>query len=513
VQACFMDLPTVAETEGALRQPVSNGQSVDDPSSMYSVHQIGEESFPEDEPIIDQVPDEAVSYSVHQSPTMIAGNGMPAEDTWGPGSKQSEQLMSSGGFTFTHTPREHEPTADSSSWTSSMGIDPLNDVLAWMEFADEAALADADAVESRKGSGTIFTVRKSRLQSSATEHSPEKEDTTVSSDDEDARPCPPPLATQVTLMHPEVAHASTAPASFNGQELRHPSTDAPQLPPPRNASITHCSPRPVADEVIVDKKEEEWLARKRLTGAIGRMVLYRAGEEPFEDLLGLSRTPHGRLKVTALRPGGKASMMGVEVGDQLISIDGQRPSERVEAETVRRCLESPTKLVFLGFAGKLHAEVRVRQPDQPRCGLPAFEDVTMTVQRHDGIHSSRHVSLCDPVFFQQASTSLLLEVAPQKHGAEPCRAVRSTSVPPVATDSVAVAGADVGSGPMLGDVNDASTPREGELASSHQAGVYCKQNGDMLPRTPSRIYELQRDDARKLLKRALREKGSSSAIE
>jgi len=318
--------------------------------------------------------------------------------------------------------------------------------------------------------------------------------------DEDDRPCPPPHASPVTLMHSEVVDPFTTPAFFNRQELRHASEDAPQLPAPRGASLSRCSQRTVADEVVVDKQEEEWLARKRMTGAIGRMVLYREGEEPVEDILGLSRTARGRLKVTALRPSGRAAMVGVEVGDQLISIDGQRPCERLEPDTVRRCLKSPANLVFLGFHGKLHAEVRVRQPDQPRCGLPAFADVTMTVQRHDGFMTDRHVSLCDPVFFQQASTSLLLEVAPQTQGSEPCSVeTRDTALSPsgssVAPDSVAVA-----------------IPRVEELAS-HKVEVYSRQHRDMLPRTTSRVYELQREDAKRLVRRVMRAQSATEAIE
>merc|ERR1712060_783385 len=90
-----------------------------------------------------------------------------------------------------------------------------------------------------------------------------------------------------------------------------------------------------------------------------------------------------------------------------------------DAETIWKSLTPPAALVFIGFAGKLQAEVRIRQPDKPQCGLPPALDVAaysrtckrppstdQSIANHGGF-----VQLCETVDFDQPSTSsLLLEV-------------------------------------------------------------------------------------------------------
>lgn len=103
---------------------------------------------------------------------------------------------------------------------------------------------------------------------------------------------------------------------------------------------------------------------------------YQAGEVPAkarshglsavlsgsEDVLGLSRTCHGRLMVTAVRGDGPAARAGVVAGDQLISMNGEKIWEYYPAKAVLSGLRGPATLIFLGFSGKLQAEVRVKQP-------------------------------------------------------------------------------------------------------------------------------------------------------
>lgn len=210
-----------------------------------------------------------------------------------------------------------------------------------------------------------------------------------------------------------------------------------------------------------DVEENEWLARKRLTGAIGRLVRYKDSQDPRGDLLGLWCSRHGRLIVTALCKDGPASRSGVCLGDQLVSVDGIKNFDGLDADTVRGSLKAPTTLVFLGFAGKLQAEVRVRQPDQPRCGLPIAADVaTCSGARGDGTN----VQLCDTVVFMQpVESSLLLEVPPgAKHPSK----------------------------------LHASAP---EVLEEEIIRPEARQN--------ARVYELRRDEAQRMLKRALRPTG------
>lgn len=149
-------------------------------------------------------------------------------------------------------------------------------------------------------------------------------------------------------------------------------------------------------------EEEEWLARQRLTGAIGRLVRYFEGDAPKDDILGLRSTRRGRIMVTAVREHGAAAKAGVAVGDELVSIDGRKEFVGHPAHVVHASLRAPVTLVFLGFVGKLQAEVRVKRPPEPRCGLPSGQDVVNFPDRFAG------VQLCDAVVFQPDHTSLLL---------------------------------------------------------------------------------------------------------
>jgi len=225
--------------------------------------------------------------------------------------------------------------------------------------------------------------------------------------------------------------------------LRVPSDDEGRPKPPYPARIAQTA---LWDEFMQEEElapmtkqaiqeEEEWLARKRLTGAVGRLVRYKEDEKPSDDVLGLRLTRHGRIMVTALQQDGNAARCGVSTGDQLASINGRRVYAAGSANAILANVRPPVTLVFLGFAGKLQAEVRVRQPDQPKCGMnPATEIV----------YHNRTVlppmRLTEAIVFQQRHSSSIF----------------------IATTS------------------------HNELGE------------------PLGLYELQRDDARRMLKRALR---------
>jgi len=169
-------------------------------------------------------------------------------------------------------------------------------------------------------------------------------------------------------------------------------------------------------------EEEEWMERKRVTGVIGRLVQYQMGEIPSKDVLGLHRTCQGRLMVTAVRGDGPAARAGVVAGDQLISINGEKIWEYYPAKAVLSGVRGPATLIFLGFSGKLQAEVRVKQPDEPRLGLPAQVSVSTKVLQKSKREEDRRrrwvevqkpsnppsLRLLDPVVFEQRCSSSLL---------------------------------------------------------------------------------------------------------
>lgn len=159
--------------------------------------------------------------------------------------------------------------------------------------------------------------------------------------------------------------------------------------------IRHCRSK----SSTVANEDEEWLARQRLTGSVGRLVNYsRSDEVPEEDIYGLRATSAGRIIVTDIWQDGLAAMAGVTVGDELVSINGRRDFAHIPAPSILAGLQPPVSLVFVGFVGKVQAEVRVKHTSQIPCGVPS----------HAHIMGGASVEFCDAVVFQQSSASLLL---------------------------------------------------------------------------------------------------------
>lgn len=214
-------------------------------------------------------------------------------------------------------------------------------------------------------------------------------------------------------------------------------------------------------------EEEEWFARQRLTGAIGRLVRYNEAEiTPKDDILGLRCTRRGRIMVTAVRENGIAAKAGVVAGDELVSIDGRKEFVGHPAHVVHASLRAPVTLVFLGFVGKLQAEVRVKRPPEPKCGLAPGTDVVFNVldkQPRDP------VKLCDAVVFQQGASPSLLITA--------------------------------GAGPFHQEIT--SNPIQQQQQSDEQNASIEGPGGKTI------MYELQREDARNLVINAL---GTTAAL-
>lgn len=117
---------------------------------------------------------------------------------------------------------------------------------------------------------------------------------------------------------------------------------------------------------------DEWTERKKLTGVVAKLVTYTATmpTDAESDVTGLQRDRWDRVFVTAVASGGPAEHSGVQIGDQLVSVAGRRDFTGIATPDLLRNLPSPVSLIFLGFAGKLQAEVRLSHPDAPSCGLP-----------------------------------------------------------------------------------------------------------------------------------------------
>lgn len=208
--------------------------------------------------------------------------------------------------------------------------------------------------------------------------------------DKEALPRAPPLAPSAApLMRPLSPESSP-------RELQ-----------PHQHMSGYCA-NPGANPVEGHNEEEEWLARQRLTGAIGRLVRYNEAETtPKDDILGLRCTLRGRIMVTAVRENGIAAKAGVVAGDELVSIDGRKEFAGHPAHVVHASLRAPVTLVFLGFVGKLQAEVRVKRPPEPKCGLAPGTDVVV-----GGLEKQpQPVKLCDAVVFQQGESPSLLITA------------------------------------------------------------------------------------------------------
>jgi hypothetical protein len=197
------------------------------------------------------------------------------------------------------------------------------------------------------------------------------------------------------------------PLAFASSPLMRPHTpelDNPAEFRPPNHISGYCA-SPGVSHAEGHNEEEEWLARQRLTGAIGRLVKYAEGDRnPKDDILGLRSTRRGRIMVTALRENGAAMKAGVSAGDELVSINGRKDFAGHPAHVVHASLRQPVTLVFLGFVGKLQAEVRVKRPPEPTCGLAPGIDVMKVPEKS----SQSEVVLCDAVVFQPRQAASLL---------------------------------------------------------------------------------------------------------
>lgn len=147
--------------------------------------------------------------------------------------------------------------------------------------------------------------------------------------------------------------------------------DAQCLQPAATCADTRRDDPTLADRM--DQEDEEWLHRQQRTGTVGRLAMYAADQSPSQDIVLRGGMDHP-VVVAAVRESGPAASAGVKAGDRLVSIDGKKELRGRSVEAVWSLIQPPVMLVFLGFVGKLQAEVRLSSSDQS-CGLSSRNDV------------------------------------------------------------------------------------------------------------------------------------------
>jgi hypothetical protein len=156
-------------------------------------------------------------------------------------------------------------------------------------------------------------------------------------------------------------------------------------------------------------EEVEWVMRRDRTGTVARLVMYEDEDEPQEDFI-LRGGYYGHFVVATIRDGGPAARAGVKSGDRLVSIDGKKDFIGLSATEVRMRMRAPATIVFLGFVGKLQAEVRLTCSD-PACGLSLRDEIARG-------YSDNPLHICDERVFHAGSASLLFAIDEKKSGQE-----------------------------------------------------------------------------------------------
>lgn len=273
----------------------------------------------------------------------------------------------------------------------------------------------------------------------------------------------------------------------------------PEPPPPfaaaSRAAASYCG---IADEPrpgpAVEPEEEEWDARQQQTGAAGRLVIYEVGDRPRDDVL-LRGGGGRRIMVAAVTDGGKASQAGVKAGDVLVSINGSKEFKSKTADVVHASLVAPVMLVFLGFVGKLQAEVRLNYKQK----LPGLSC------QHQVLYGrpENPVQVIDQVVFQPSNATLFLATRPPN---APPQRIRS--ITPVCRSRGAGAIFAGDDGASCGDDEEEDCIDIDRLIG---AARDLSREPEATPEELAAVYELRGHEARKLLKRALSRTGVAPA--
>lgn len=290
-------------------------------------------------------------------------------------------------------------------------LNPLESVLSWIETTTEDSLVLEDGLDEediaeplanhvrkfrglkRRDDDGLFAVAEEQLLDvegpEGAGDLPDEPAPEVPSDHETPPPREPPRAPTTVPMLLKEGQARSGTAKKGPPTLK---TDANSL----TGGAAHAT-----------NEEEEWFHRQKISGVIGRMVRYIEGDKPMEDILGFRCSRTGRIMITAIREDGRAARAGVNAGDELKSIDGWKGFRNCPAHVIHGSLRAPATLIFVGFVGKLQAEVRVKRPAEPSCGLPTGRDIVPALGSARGKAWSS-VRLCDEVVFQPGSLSVFI---------------------------------------------------------------------------------------------------------
>jgi hypothetical protein len=231
------------------------------------------------------------------------------------------------------------------------------------------------------------------------------------------------------------------------------------------------------EQVELDPEEREWNYRQQLTGSVGRLVKYSEDECPKQDIRlrgGCGR----RVVVTSVTTGGNAFMAGVKAGDVLVSLNGKKDFKEMSAEALQDSLIAPLTLVFMGFCGKLQAEVRLNQKEK-ECGLSSNAKVPFGSVRTP-------VRVVDEVIFQPSGGTILLATLPRTPS-------RPSGIRPHQSGTGSAEGCDH---------EPAGSGREGRDQGVEGTGGTCE---GMSPRGEAltAVYEIRGLDAKQIVSHAL----------
>mmetsp|Transcript_108292 Transcript_108292/g.171181 ORF Transcript_108292/g.171181 Transcript_108292/m.171181 type:complete len:453 (+) Transcript_108292:1-1359(+) len=240
------------------------------------------------------------------------------------------------------------------------------------------------------------------------------------------------------------------------------------------------------------QEEMEWDERQKLTGAAARLVSYSRDESPQTDFT-LRGGEGRRIVVAAVRDDGVAFTCGVTAGDLLVSIDGKKDFVGKSADDVHASLRGPCVLVFLGFVGKLAAEVRLGHKGRNKIGISSHQEFVCRPEHR--------VEVTDEIVFQATGPLLLATptwaVTPSSQLASQPKSQPSSIVERY-IDSIAEGNED-----LLSDVLSGSDdkPLESKDAISPSLAVDIRPSAD--GKQPTAVYELRGSEARLLVRGAL----------
>lgn len=253
----------------------------------------------------------------------------------------------------------------------------------------------------------------------------------------------------------------------------------PPLPTRERKNSNYCNFE--APDEVVDP-DEEWNQRLRGSGAAGRLVAYESGDRPQDDLH-LRGGAGKRVVVSFVRRCSRAEQAGVKTGDMLVSINGRKDFAGLRAEDVLRRIYGPVTLVFLGFIGKWHAELRLSNQDSCFCGLDS--KVPIAMGRPDA-----PLQVIEEVVFQPSAAPLLLAVQPPVH------AHMTDAIPgdlgDVADEEFEDETSEFTRGELASMMLDCSPPTSGFPRASRPS---CQAAG------LAAVYELRGQEAKRLVER------------